>query len=522
MRGAIAAGHPVTAEAGARVLEEGGSAIDACIAAAFASWVAESTLTGPGAGGFLLVHRAHDRSARLMDFFVAVPGLGGGRRADARMELIDVDFGDASSQSFRIGPASCAVPGALAGLALAHRRFGTLPWSELILPAIEVGRAGFEITPAQEHLHLVQDPILRHTEEGRRTYLGEGDKPLVAGARLLMADLADSLELVAREGAAALYGGELGRLVVEHLRERGGEITNEDLLRYRVVWRRPVRAGYRQLEFLSNPPPSSGGILIAYGLELLDRIGEGGVAGSSDAAARLVEVMREQTRARGGSFARELRRGGLARRLLSEEQIAAGLARIEAERPGLVELGRQAGTTHISVMDAEGNAASLTASLGAASGVVVPGTGIHLNNILGEEDLVAGNEKPGARLTSMMAPSLVLDGGTPRLVLGSAGSVRLRGAILQTVVNVVGHGMPVDEAVARPRVHVDEPQVHCEGGEDVDPELANELERRGYAVTRWQRRNLFFGGVSAVERRPDGSLAAAGDPRRGGAGIVVR
>jgi gamma-glutamyltranspeptidase/glutathione hydrolase len=520
MRGAIAAGHPVTARAGARVLEEGGSAIDACIAAAFASWVAESTLTGPGAGGFLLVHRAHDRSARLLDFFVAVPGLGAGRRANARMTRIDVDFGDASSQSFQIGPASCAVPGALAGLELAHRRFGRLPWAELIRPAVEAGRAGVEINPAQEHLHLVQDPILRHAEEGRRIYELDGRR-LVAGDRLVMDDLAASLEQIAEQGAAALYGGELGRRLVEHVQAGGGEITVEDLRRYRVIWRRPVRAAYRGLEFLSNPPPSSGGILIAYGLRLLDRLGEGGEPGSIAEAVRLIEVMREQGRARGSGFGRDLRRGGLVRRLLSEEAVQAGAGRVLDGAAAAAEAGVARGTTHISVVDAAGNAASLTASLGSASGVVVPGTGIHLNNMLGEEDLVAGNERAGARLTSMMAPSIVLDRERPRLVVGSAGSVRLRGAIMQTAVNAVAHGMPIEEAIGRQRLHVDEPVVHWEGGEDVDSGLADELERRGYVVNRWRRRNLFFGGVSAVQWRPEVGLEAAGDPRRGGAGIVV-
>jgi gamma-glutamyltranspeptidase/glutathione hydrolase len=179
------------------------------------------------------------------------------------------------------------------------------------------------------------------------------------------------------------------------------------------------------------------------------------------------------------------------------------------------------GTTHISVVDQRGNAASLTASTGAGSGVVVPGTGIHLNNMLGEYDLNPGGRilSPGSRLTSMMAPSLVLSGTSPRLVVGSAGSIRLRGAILQLVVNVVRHGLPVEEAIAAPRVHVDDGQVHCEGGSD-QAEL-DRLEKIGYELVRWRRRNLFFGGAAAVEVREDGSLAAAGDPRRGGHGIVV-
>jgi gamma-glutamyltranspeptidase/glutathione hydrolase len=175
----------------------------------------------------------------------------------------------------------------------------------------------------------------------------------------------------------------------------------------------------------------------------------------------------------------------------------------------------------VSVVDADGNAASLSTSTGSGSGVIVPGTGIYLNNMLGEYDLVSAGEVPaGRRLTSMMSPSIALDpAGAPRLVVGSAGSTRLRGAIMQIIVNVVGHGLGVHDAIAAPRVHVDEPHVHCEGGHA--PAQLDRLEAAGYDVVRWRRRNLFFGGAAAVEVLHDGSLAAAGDPRRGGAGVVA-
>src|SRR2546422_8469901 len=157
MRGAIAAGHRLTAEAGAEILAEGGNAVDACLAAAFASWVAESTLTGPGAGGFLLVHRARDRTTRVLDFYVAIPGLGLGRRHTAEMESVDVDFTPESSQVFRIGAASCAVPGTPAGLEAAHRSYASLPWRRLLEPAIELARGGIELTATQAYLHAILD-----------------------------------------------------------------------------------------------------------------------------------------------------------------------------------------------------------------------------------------------------------------------------------------------------------------------------------------------------------------------------
>jgi gamma-glutamyltranspeptidase / glutathione hydrolase len=507
MRGAIAAGHRLTAEAGARILAEGGTAVDACLAAAFVSWVAESPLTGPGGGGFLLVHRARDRRTRLLDFFVTVPGAGL-RGTPSEMETIDVHFDGSTTQAFHVGAASVAVPGALAGLATAHRTYGTVPWERLFEPAIELARDGVELTRQQAYLHAILDVILSHTEPGRAIYSPAG-KRLTAGGRLVMRDFAETLELLAHHGAETLYEGELGRRICEYVRAEGGSVTLEDLRGFRVIWRRPIEAPFRGQTFVSNPPPSSGGLLLAYGLRLLDRAGVGGDRGSAEAIARLVEVMREQNTARGPGFARELFRGGLARRLCEDDRVDAATARILT------------GTTHISAVDAAGNAASLTASTGSGSGVVVPGTGIHLNNMLGEHHLnpVGGRRRPGTRLTSMMAPSLVLEEGRPRLVVGSAGSVRLQGAILQIVVNAIGHQLSVEDAITAPRIHLDDGNVHCEGGND--PAELDELERRGYDLVRWRRRNLYFGGASAVEVRDDGTLAAAGDPRRGGHGIVV-
>jgi gamma-glutamyltranspeptidase/glutathione hydrolase len=228
--------------------------------------------------------------------------------------------------------------------------------------------------------------------------------------------------------------------------------------------------------------------------------------------------MREQTRIRAEGFTSGLHRGGLAQRLLAEEGIARGLARMEEGAPGLVE-PTPAGTTHVSVVDSDGTAASLSSSTGSGSGVIVPGTGIHLNNMLGEYDLVAvGPTAPGRRLTSMMAPTVVLGPDGPRLVVGSAGSVRLRGAIRQVIAHVVARGLDVEAAIDHPRVHLDEPHVHCEGG--FDAAVLDRVESFGYDVVRWRRRNLVFGGTNAVELK-DGSLTAAGDARRGGAGIVT-
>ncbi|TML15920.1 MAG: gamma-glutamyltransferase [Actinobacteria bacterium] len=494
MKGAVAAGHPLTAQAGARVLEAGGNAVDAAVAAALVSWVAESPLTGPGSGGFMLVHRARDRSNRVFDFFVAVPGLGLPNRELADMDRVDVDFSGGSSQIFHIGAASCAVPGAPIGLEDAHRSFGSLPWRELFQPAIDLARNGVELNNGQAYLHGILDLILRHTPESRAVYEQDGER-LVADDTLVQTDLAGTLELLAEEGGKVLFEGELAQKISEHVRAHGGCITQEDLERYRVIRRRPVTASFCGEEYVSNPPPSAGGILIAYGLPLLEEIGPGS-PGTAEAMDALARVMREQAHAR-----------------IAARTVTGGLVHALEERAAIVSQG----TTHISVIDGKGNAVGLTASTGAGSGVVVPGTGIHLNNMIGEFDL-SKTPRPGARLASMMSPSIVLRDGEPHLVVGSAGSLRLRGAVMQIVVNAVAHDLPVEEALDRPRVHLEGDDLHCEGGHD--PAELDRLEEMGWKVTRWRRRNLYFGGASAVTL-VDGNVAAAGDPRRGGAGVVV-
>jgi gamma-glutamyltranspeptidase / glutathione hydrolase len=520
MRGAIAAGHPLTAEAGARILAEGGNAVDASVAAAFASWVTESPLTGPGAGGFMLVHQARDECTRVLDFFVAAPGRGLADGARGTMEAVEVTFAAGALQTFRIGAASCAVPGAVAGLAEAHRLYGRLPWGELVAPAIELARAGVELGPAQAFLHGVLDPILRREAEGRRIYGTDG--PPGVGMRISMRDLAGTLEALAAEGPELFYRGELARRISALVLDRGGGITMEDLASYRVVRRRPVRVAYRGHEFVSNPPPSSGGVLIALGLRALDRLGPPLPRGSAEAAARLAELFRETARVRDRTFARALDRGGLVARVLAEETVAAVAAAVDT-RAGtvVVEPAGLPSTTHVSVADEAGNAVSLSASTGSGSGVVVPGTGIHLNNMLGEDHLnpYGVDARPGRRLTSMMAPAVVLRKGRPWLVVGSAGSERLRAAILQIVVNVVDHGLDVEEAIAAPRIHLDGNRLHLEGG--FPPEAADGLEALGYDVVRWTERNLYFGGAACVLADESGEISAAGDPRRGGAGIVV-
>ena len=436
MGAAIAAGHERTAEAGARVLAAGGNAVDACVAAAFTGFVAEGPLTGPAGGGFLLLHV--DGRVQLLDCFFSVPS-----RPPAAMDEIVVDFGDSSTQVFHVGEASVAVPGLVCGLEEAHRRHGSLPWADLVSPAIELARAGVDVSEAQSFLHRILEAVLQRDEGGRRIY-GEP-------ARLVTDELVPTLERIRDAGAAA---------VAELLPELA-----DDLAAYQVLEREPVETTFLGRRVLATPAPSRGGGIVMAALDRLEGV-----------------------------------------RTLDER--AHAIRDAYATAPP----ARMAGTTHVSVVDANGDAAALSSTLGSGSGVFRGGA--QLNNMLGERDVIGDAvREPGSRLASMMTPTLALENGRPSLALGSAGSVRLAGAIAQVAERVL-RGEELQAAIDAPRLHVDGDTVHLEGGYEGEPSAA-------WEIVRWANRNLFFGGVSAVARAADGTLTAAGDPRRGGHGIVL-
>jgi len=473
--------------------------------------VCESALTGPGAGGFLLARSADGRTT-MLDFFVAAPGLGPAGRCLDPESLVSftVPFGDAD-QVFHIGPASVAVPGMVLGLGEASARLGRLPLAELVAPAEALARDGVVVTPEVAYLHLILHGMLTATPEAAAIYAPDG-RPVKAGERLRLPDLGATLEHIGAEGAGAMRDGALARAVVDLLAATGGLVTAEDLAGYRVIERTPLEVTYRDVTLLTNPPPSSGGVLIAAALRALE--GEDEANG-----ARWEEVAHDVAVARAGRAANGLRDAAFAEAVREEGFLERFLADGgHAPEPSRKLIGS---TTHISAVDREGGMASLSSSNGAGSGVVVPGTGILLNNMLGEEDLNPGGFgrlPAGVRMTSMMAPTLVLRRGEPLVALGSAGSNRLRSAILQTVTNIVDLGMDLPAAVARPRVHPEGDGADVEGG--VAEAVAAALEADGHALRRWGAMNLFFGGVAVAGAGPSG-LSGAGDPRRGGAAAGV-
>jgi gamma-glutamyltranspeptidase / glutathione hydrolase len=492
--GVIAAGHPLTAQAGADVLRDGGNAVDAAVGAMLASFVCESLLTGFGAGGYMLVIAPGEQPV-LLDFFVEAPGRGADPTARAELVPITVSFGDAI-QVFNIGAASVGTYGTPAGVCEASARFGSVPLADLVAPTARLARDGVEVTPAQGYVLEILGDIVTSTPECAALF-APGGRLLRAGDTVRQPELAETLERLGSDGPEPFYTGDIGTAIVEWVSARGGTLTAADLEAYGVIDRRPIEVAYRGRTVLTNPPPSAGGILLARGLSLLDADPRPpGLAG-------IVGVMERTQQERTPQFLAGLDDPEFVERFLRPRGDDAPLG----------------STTHIAVLDREGRACSVTCSNGSCSGVVVPGTGVHLNNMMGEQDLNPlgfHRHPPGRRMPSMMAPTAVLRDGVAELVLGSAGSNRIRSAILQTIVRVVDEGMRARDAVEAPRVHYEDGVVYAEPGVETAA-----VEASGLPVARFRDLNLFFGGVQAAERDRDGVFWGGGDPRRGGAAIVV-
>lgn len=510
--GCVAAGHPLTAEAAITVLREGGNAFDAVIAALWTACLTEPVLASLGGGGFLLA-RPRTGEAVVHDFFVHTPCV---RRPEAELCFypIDVDFGVAT-QRFHIGPGAAAVPGFTRGLFSIHRAHASMPMADLVAPALELTRDGVLMTAYQAYLLSVVGAIYRETPAARALFTSSGEAAnpvmLAAGDRMQNPDLRSTLAALAHEGERLFYEGDLANTITTQCREHGGYLTREDLSRYRVHQRKPLTFRYRDCDLLLNPPPASGGMLIAFGLGLLGHTDlKACTFGSQAHAKRVASVMAATNHARleactKGQFTPDVSE------LLSPELLAR-YAKEVAPQPK-----SHRGTTHISVIDRKGNAASTTVSNGEGCGYIVPGAGFMLNNMLGEEDVnPAGFHRftPGTRMSSMMSPSIAQrrDGST--FVTGSGGSNRIRTAVLQVLINLIDFGFDPQTAVEAARLHLEKNHLNYER---TFPQATREALAQAYPEhTDWPEPNMFFGGAHTVCQQPDGTLVGAGDSRRAG------
>jgi len=512
-RGAIAAGHEKTAEAGKEMFQLGGNAFDAAIAAILASFVAEPMLTSAGGGGFLLAHTQTNQNI-LFDFFTQTPR---SKKDASNLSFypVEVDFGGAV-QIFHIGLASMAVPGNLKGLFQVHQKLGRLPLQVVAEPAIHYATHGIKVSEFQAYsLNLLQ-PIVFASPEACQVYAPTG-KLLETGDTLVMPDLAAALTEFAKNGPKEFYLGDIAQQLVQDCQQLGGYLTLEDLSNYKVIEREPLTTNYRGHTLLTNPPPSSGGTLIAFALKLLSTVDLNQIEFASATHLQLLaQVMRLTNEARKDGYDAYIYQQDIAQKFLSVEHL-------EPYEQALTEVVNKWGsTTHISVMDSEGNAASVTTSNGEGSSYVIPGTGIMMNNMLGEEDLNPygfHQWHQNQRISSMMSPTMVLKDGQPEIVLGSGGSKRIRTAILQVISNLIDFHLPISQAVDNPRTHWENSVFH------VEPGFTSEALNQAILPTDteqvlWKQKNMFFGGAHTVMKTPEGLIEGAGDSRRNGAVVT--
>jgi gamma-glutamyltranspeptidase/glutathione hydrolase len=457
---ALAAGHPATADAGAEILEDGGSAADAVVAATLASCVAETVMTGLLGGGHGIYFDAASGRARNLDCFVSVPGLGAERREVALLEL-DVPFGT-ELVHYAVGIGSCGVPGLPAGLDALWNEHGTLPWPRLVEPALRLARGAVPMPEAHASCLRMLEPVMT-MNEGAEIY-SPGGRLLDEGDLLRQPGLVSALESLAEDGPRGAYEGTIGRELLALMEERGGLVTVQDLTSYTARWSDPDEVAFGGYELRTRP----------------------GLADFPAAVKRLPEL----------------------RGLEEPERALAFVGALNDVLPA------QNGTTNVSALDDAGNACVLTTSLGLGSGDFLPGLDLHLNSMLGEADLFTEGLGPGDRMASMMAPTLALDHEGVVLAAGAAGGTRLRSALLQVVAGILDEGLEPHAAVDRARVHPAGTLVHVEPG--FGRETVAALESAGFEVREWESRHHYFGGVSVVTRD-----SAAADPRRSGAARIV-
>ena len=502
-KGVVAAGHKVTAEAAAELLNEGGNAFDAVLAGLFAACVAEQVLASPGGGGHLMAHVARTGETVLYDFFVDTPRH---RRPPQAVDFrsVFVDFGPAR-QEFHVGAGSVAVPGFVPGVLTVHEERCSLPLGRIIEPATRAARGGIRMTPFQSYLFSIVEPLLMPEAKQELFSSAEG-KLLTTGDTLSNASLADTFEALAREGGRLFIDGEIGCAIIRQSLDMGGHLTRDDLSRYEVVRRKPLSQHYRGHEFFLNPAPAASGPLLAFGLALIERMAENDAV-TPAMLARVMEATNEVRRVYGDQLS------GLTNGDEIGSHLEAAFHHACAPR----------GTTHISVVDGDGNAAAATVSNGEGNGVLLGNFGFLLNNMLGEEDLNPGGFHkwtPGTRMSTMMAPTLVLGPEGSLTAMGSGGSNRIRSAILQVALQLIENEVALEKAVTAPRLHVEKCgtlSFEDQFPEDVRCVLVSEFQH----AHAWPEPNMFFGGVHVVRKDAEGRLEGIGDPRRSGVSIVT-
>lgn len=508
----VAAPNPVATSAAVALAEAGGSAVDAAIAATLVTMITEPGVVSLGGGAFVTV-AAPGADPVVVDGNVEMPG----RSAPAVLfgkGLREVTTSYGGGLTMTVGHGSVATPGALAALDVAHRRYGRAPWAEVVAPAVEAAEVGAPLgAAAASYLALVHDDVFGWDPRSYAAVHRPDGTCLTAGETVQVADLADTMRLVAEEGADTLYRGALAELVARHVRANDGLLGVDDLAAYQAIVRPGLSVDLGGWRLTTNPPPAIGGAVLAAMLLLLG--GEPVRAWTTAERRRIAQIMAATLRARHSRLDRADDRVEAAEALLDE---------VRAAGPGWLRASPS--TAHISCVDGDELACAVTTSAGYGSGVMPPGTGLWLNNCLGEPELNRGGVHawpPGTRLPSNMAPTVGRHTDGSVLAIGSPGADRITSALFQ-VLAALGGDQHLTDAIDAPRLHA-----RLAGDDvvlEVEDDLAAELigtagSALGLPVHPMPSRSMYFGGVGAVLLRPSGRIEAAGDPRREGATAVL-
>lgn len=484
----IAAGHEKTAEAAAEILKIGGNAVDAAIAAFFASFVAEPCMSSAGGGAFANV--LFDGQVRLYDFFCQTPRY---KRAVSEVNFfpITVDFGD-TTEDFHVGHGSVAVPGAIAGAFALHRDFGSIPMRELVQPAMDFAKNGIELVPFQALDFKLLEPIFRISPLSLPTFFNKKGQIKKAGSLHHVPKIADFLDFISREGEKAFYFGEIARKMVETQQSQGGYLTREDFEKYQVIVRQPLSFNYNNHQILTNPLPSTGGSLIALMMMNLEKVTENHL--SKEYILNLHRTLEK---------------------VVDFGKLPHELAKALTENLKK-HTSKHGSTTHLNVVDKYGNAVSLTSTNGEGNGHYIDNTEMMLNNMLGEAALVPEgfhNWKTNVRLSSMMSPTLVLDAKKQfKATIGTGGAGRIPSMIMQFLHLLLDYKLSPLAAVEAPRVHLsgNHFNIEKEGFESLprSKDIPQDL-------ILFNQKSLFFGGVNTVVKEHNEFVAVADERREG-------
>lgn len=531
--GMIVAPQPEAVEAGALVLKRGGNAVDAAVACAFVQSVVDPQMCGIAGFGSMQVYMPGRDVHTFIDFHGRVPAAA---TPGMWEHLIEGETRDGFGFVLKgrvndVGYQSVTVPGTLKALSEAHTEFGSMSWEDVMAPAIAHADAGFVVRPHVHHWWCEGaafgrvDAVdrLRFTEAGRQIYFNSNGSLKRPGERVLNPDMARTLRRIAAEGAAVFYEGEIAEQIAADMARNGGLLSLDDLRNYRTRRSRPLRGSYRGYGIATNNPPG-GGVMLLQMLNTLENFDLFEMGhNTADYIVTVAEAMKQATADKDAHVGDPEFFDVPLERLTSKgygEEIAARIRRGEKAQVTRFEPDPPKDTTHISVIDAQGNAVSMTHSLGMPSGVITPGLGFMYNGCMGVFDPRpgrAGSLAPGKSRFSAMVPTIVFDGQKPTLVIGAPGGTQIVMGVMQAILNVIDFEMPILDAIVAPRFSATSNLIDVSNR--IPAYVTDEVEQRGYTVAR-SHLSYPFAGVHGI--RVEGTkVEGAADPNHDGMALAV-